>query len=233
MTIAYTSGNHSVATAVSLPEFTAPIPGVNIDYLLAQDFQQLEVNYVPLALNTPHPHYADFLLVSEGEKKDVGGNRVQWTRIYAKIPDVYTEPGGSTVYEFIGFDGFLPNVGLGTDYAFDAPVARQPKAELAQVQITHDFFLVGPGETYETWEDIPLIAVQTYRYVDSSQNVDTKYLTDVPPFLRATVPTKEEYQAMITADEGDTDSFSIVTESNVTRWQGNIFERETRRVKAV
>lgn len=103
MSIAYISGTTwESATACSLPVFTAPIAGVNLDYVLEQDFMIRAVNYLPLALNTPHADYPTFILVEEGPRRDVSGNVFRWTRKYAKVPQTYSQPQGFQ-YAFVGY----------------------------------------------------------------------------------------------------------------------------------
>ena len=100
--IAYVSGSFTVATACSLPEFSAPFPGINIVYLLTQEFMQYVNSYTALALDTPHPDFTDFLLVSEDKQRDMGGGIVRWTRTYAKFPQTYDQPSAFS-YNFIGY----------------------------------------------------------------------------------------------------------------------------------
>jgi hypothetical protein len=101
---AYVDGDFAVAKAVSQPVFEAPFQGVNINYVLRQDFMQFKVSYVPLPLNTPHPDFATFILVAETPQQDCGGGIVRWTRIYAQVPATYSQPQ-SVTYSFIGFYG--------------------------------------------------------------------------------------------------------------------------------
>ena len=87
MNSAYQDGTFTVAKAVTLPVFSAPFPGVNVDYVLTQDWVIDLANYSPLALDTAHPDYPTFKLAQESEKRDLGGGVVQWTRTYWKLPD--------------------------------------------------------------------------------------------------------------------------------------------------
>lgn len=101
----------SVATAVTAAVFSAPFPGVNSLYLLTQDYQQFRDDYSPLALNTAHPEFSDFILCSESPQQDIHGGIVQWTRTYAKVPASRTE-GRSIAYPLPGltFGGTNPLV---------------------------------------------------------------------------------------------------------------------------
>ncbi len=233
MTIAYTSGDHSIATAVSLPEFTAPFEGVNIDYVLTQDFQQLKASYVSTALNTAHPTEADFILVSEGPRKDISGNRWQWTRTYAKVPATYSQPQ-STTYNFIGFYGTF---GVGVTTA----TGRSRENLTVSARVQYDYFLTGIGGTYATPYLIPIIQETRYYaaftgatvnntftdYIGYSQSAAVPQLAyPVPPALTA-YPSREVYEGWITAG-----TEIVAQASQVRRWMGNIIERETIYTKA-
>lgn len=229
------SGNFTVATPCSLPELSQPLLGQPFDYLLKQEFMIGIKNYTPLALNTPHPDFATYFLVSpEPEKKDQSGGMVKWTRTYAQVPASYTEPGGNLNYTIIGFEGVF---GIGvTDIA-----GRPTRPDNLECQLLHDFFLVGPMPLeYQSWEAIPMISATEYVYdyhaINPANNNDffpTTLLTNKPPFNIATIPSRADYEAMILADAEDPTSFSLVAEnSTIERWMGNIYRRTTRKVKA-
>lgn len=235
--LVYVSGDHSAPQPVGLPEFQAPFEHSNVDYLLKQDFQCALNDFAPLALNTPHPDFPEFVLVAESEpKKDVTGGMVKWTRTYAKVPTTFTEPGGNLNYTIIGFAGGAS----GEIGDLTIAVGREPRPKNQECQLTHEFFLVGPDEDYETWEAIPVTPAQTYvldyHALDpgyDNVNFPTTLLRDTPPFGIASVPTRADYETWIAADKADVTSFSIVAEdSTLSRWQGNIYRRTTRRVKA-
>lgn len=223
----YVSGTHTAAVAVSLPTFTAPFPGITAQYVLTQDWM-CEINsFAPLALNTAHPDYPDYKLTGESETRDMSGGMFRWTRTYAQLPESYSEPGGNYAYRFIGLMGGGGPVGEGGVIPF---VLRNPLTLNVPVLITRDFFLVGTGGTVATFEAIPEIGAQRYFNVEwPVPNGDTDWLGRGEGF---TVPTAEEYEEWIAAD-ASSDSFHIVVESSsVSRWMGNFFMRETRRVKA-
>lgn len=70
-------------------------------YILEQDYLQRRDHYERGALDTPHPDEASAYLVHESAPRHFGGDVVQFTRIYATIPEprtdyesyVYTVPG--------------------------------------------------------------------------------------------------------------------------------------------
>lgn len=232
MTIAYRSGDQTIATAVSDPEFSAPLAGVNVNYVLRQKFQQLLANFSALSLNTAHPDYLTYVLVSEDDKRDVTGLVTEWMRTYAQKPAEYNEPGGNYSYNFIGFYGTF-GVNETTVTGRDRFTRSVP------VEIVRTFYLIGditdpdnPAD-YATWQEIPIIPMTRY-YYGSNPNLDVDFLADSPPFTVATIPSRTEYEALIATDAAAAGSFSIVAEpSTVSRWMGNIYMRETRYVKAV
>lgn len=216
--VKYRSGDQTVATAVTLPVFSAPFPGVNIDYVLTQDFQQIINDFVPLALDTAHPDNPDFLLAQESEKRDLGGGVVQWTRTYLKLPAEYVEPRGNYAYNFIGFSGIV-NV---TPTSTEIVTGRLRFTQNVPVQVTRSFF-----NTANPDADIPEVELTRY-YYGSTSTLDVDYLADSPPFTEATTPSRTDYDALVAAA-----AFNLVVEnSTLTRWMGNFWIRETMRIKA-
>ena len=146
------TSKYGTGIPVSLPVFSNPIPGINAPYVLKQDFQHFLDGWQPLALNTPHgvADFADYLLVEESEKQDIGGGVIKWTRTYAKVPEGYVDWENKS-YSFIGFTNttsitapFIPNRGR---------VARQILA-----MVEYDYCLCpgdGVGVTFHdpTWGD--------------------------------------------------------------------------------
>lgn len=211
-------GDYSTAQAVTNPELSAPIAGVNANYLLRQDFMQSLSSFVALALNTPHPTYSTYYLVDESEKVDIGGGLVRWTRTYAQVPASYSEPGGNYAYSFIGFYGqFGINVTQIT--------GRERQTEVVPVRINRDFFLVGPGQIYTDPNDIPTMPEQ--QYYSGSPTLKVNYIGDSPPLQIATTPSRTAYDALVAAG-----SEIVVEASTIFRWMGNIYVRETRYVTA-
>lgn len=83
-------GDHSVATPLNTPEFESPIPRVAAEYLLREKYRMSRNDYEaagPLPLNTPHPDYPTFYLVSESPRRDIGlGSIIDFERTYAAVP---------------------------------------------------------------------------------------------------------------------------------------------------
>lgn len=215
--LVYEDGSYAVASPVTLPQFSAPFAdqGINVDYILTQDWVQNLDDFEPLALDTPHPDYDDFKLASESEKRDLGGGKVQWTRTYAKLPEEFARPNGNVAYNFIGFAGVG---GINTPEASFRPrISRAVPSKLVR-----KFF-----RTSDPLVDIPFIEATSYTF-EAQPNQDVDFLQDNPPFANVTVPTRAEYEALIDADD-----WNIVVEaSRVSVWMGNIYVRETIYIKA-
>jgi hypothetical protein len=219
--VPYASGDFTVATPCSWPVFAAPFKedGINVDYILTQDFMIKGANFARLALDTPHPDYPDFLLVEESEQRDVTGGRVRWTRTYAKLPDDYEKPKGNFQFTFPGFSGLVYGgiVGFG-----GSDEGRLPPAKTVPVIIARAFYLTNDPET-----DIPMFEKFVVTYGGNDLPVD--YVNDNAsnPNFADTTPSRTEYDALKAA--GDR---LIAQDSTWDVWMGNIYVRETFYVKA-
>lgn len=222
----YTDGTYTSAFAVTPLVKQPALPGVKDDLVAAQDFVILRDSYTAAALNTPHADEADpahpvWVLVAEDNKRDLGGDIMQFTRRYARKPDTYSEAQGTISYNFIGFDG---SFGINIPTITGRP--RFVKTVAARAQ--HDFFLVGPEAycDYATPQEIPIIPEQTYYRATSTQTTD--YLNDGPPtFTEASNPSRTDYESWIA-----TGSEIVAQASTLERWQGNIYRRTTIYIKA-
>lgn len=218
--VPYIAGDFTAATPVGLPEFSAPFPGLKYFYVITQKWMQLESQFVPLRLNTEHPSYVDYILVEESPLQDRGGGVVEWTRTYAIVPQSYNEPGGSYNYSFIGFYGvFGINVTNVT--------GRDRYTKSVPVKVQRDFFLVDEavGPLFD-WSQIPIIEAQRYFYA-GTPHLDVDFLADSPPFTTATTPSRSEYLALVAANQ-----YIVAETSRISRWKGNIYQRETLYIKA-
>jgi hypothetical protein len=211
----YQSGDFAVAEEISTPQFSQPFPGVNTSYVLTSEWMQRISDFSPLALDTPHTDYPDYILVEESEVQDQGHGIGKWTRTYAKVPDTYEEPGGTYNYNFVGFYGIF-------GFVTEAVTGRSRFRRTVPVKIERAFYNTDDPET-----DIPIIQAQRYYYA-SNPNLDLSYLADSPPFVEATTPSRSDYEDMISNED-----YIAVEDSRVSRWLGNIFMRETMYIKAL
>lgn len=217
----YTSGDFSLPVAITAPMFSKPFSdsGINIDYVLTQDFQMSLIDYVtngPLALDTPHDNYVDFLLTKEGNIMDIGGGKVKWTRTYAKLPATFSVAGGTYPYTFPAF-----NTG--------ALITGRPPITLTVIsRIQRDFFHQADSTT------IPIIQPQRYvlttfpTYDAISSLFGQPVVQDDTVFSPLTVPSLTDYQAMIAAGDEIVPEASRIT----ANWNGNFHMRETIYLKA-
>lgn len=216
------------AEAQARPVFSAPIPGVNIDYVLKQRFQQQLDDYLPVALNTAHPQFPTYYLVEESEKEYLSGGEVSWTRTYSQVPAQHIEPS-SFQYAFIGFIGRVQYVNGVQEPGSISYRNRFAKTVFTKVQL--DYFLT--DGTSAGISAIPIIQHTRFLLVPSSMQIDADYLAPVGAIINQTVPTVEDYIGWIDADIANPDSFHLVVEdSSISRWMGNIIVRATKFIKA-
>jgi hypothetical protein len=210
-------GNWSSPQIDGPPRFSAPLPNTSALYLLEQDYLCDEISFTPTALNTVSPDFPTYYLVEEGSPQSPGSGVRKWTRKYAKIPDSWTDAGGNYSYNFIGIDS-LPSY----------PTGRNRQVIDAPLRIQRDYYLVGTGGSFATYEALVLantIPQQLYYFtLYQSAYVDklTPVGSDVP-----TTPSGEQYLAWVSSGAEITVDTSVFS-----RWMGNIFVRETRYVKA-
>jgi hypothetical protein len=213
--VRYASGDFSVATPVSLPVFDAPFreDGINIDYVLQQDFMQRLSSFVRLAPDTPHPDYPDFLLVEESDLRDVTGGRVRWTRTYAKVPADYSVSRETFSFTFPGKSGLVTGGVVGYGGSDDG---RLPQSKTVTLTRARAFFL-NPTAT-----DIPILTQFAVTYGTALEPTD--YLNDNAsnPNYNDTAPSRTEYDALVAAAE-----LLVAQDSSRGVWMGNIFMRET------
>jgi len=216
----YTSGDFTVATPLSLPVFDAPFKddGINIDYVLTQEFMQNLVDFEREALDTPHPNYTDFILVSESDLRDAGGGRVRWTRTYAKVPTDFSVARGTYAFTFPGFSGLVTGGIVGYGGSDDG---RVPLDKTVSCTIARAFFL-NPTVT-----DIPVLPQFQVTY--GADERATEYVNDNAsnPLYNDTNPSRTEYDALVAAG-----TLIVAQDSSRDIWMGNIYMRETFYVQA-
>jgi|SRR6185437_15197970 len=226
----YTDGDFTVPNPVTLPVLSAPIQGVNVDYILTQEFVQLEANFTSLPLNTAYPNSAGsspgadfagddsynsagFILVGEGPRQDIGAGVVRWTRRYARIPSTHYDPV-QVSYQFPGFLEFLPLETL----------VRNPFTRSVPGTVEYAYFLAGTNTqaAIQAVETTNYVAAQQYVWPRTfspplpSSSLQVDYLWDL------TTPTLATYASWVSSG-----TITIVPyASQFTRWEGNILRRE-------
>lgn len=201
-----------------------PIDGDPTAQILEQDYQQGIDDFVPLDLNTPHPDFPTFYLIAETEIQNLGAGLGQWTRRYATLPAA-RDDYETFAYRFPGLLGAY-NPPYNQYWVNDPGDGRDPRTDTVNSRLAYEYFLIGPGQTYTAAGDIPIIPAQQYTLV-GNDNVVINYLLAAGVYPDDSTPTKEDYLAMIAAG-----TELVAEDSRVERWQGNIFQRVTRYVKA-
>lgn len=100
-------------------------------------------------------------------------------------------------------------------------------------QITHDYFRVGTGETYATPDLIPITAETRVTDTAGGNTIifSDVMLNDGGGVVYATTPSMTTYLGYVTADASPA-SYSLVYDCDIKRYQSNIWERITRKMKA-
>lgn len=225
----YTDGDFTVVSPVTLPVLSAPIQGVNTDYILTQDFVQLEANFTSLPLNTAYPNSAGsssgadfagddtynsagFILVSEGPRQDIGAGVVRWTRRYAKLPSTHYDPV-QVSYTFPGFLSFDPLETL----------IRNPFTRSVPGVIEYAYFLAGTNtqSAVESLETANAVQAQLFVWPRVTAFPLPNESLQVDYLWESTVPTAAQYGTWVT-----TGSHIVAQPSQFSRWEGNIIRRE-------
>jgi hypothetical protein len=203
--------------------FTYPFEGDDTSAYFDQQYQVKAENFTKAATSSAHGTLAGYYLVGESPTQDVGNGILQWTRRYSKIPSDRNE------YEMFGYNfiGYLGVWGSEEDNVSGRP--RRVQNVLSRLAFT--YFLVdpalasddAPNKKYKLVTSIPLLTAQTYK----SNGIDADFLHNNPPYTSSSTPSRTTYEGWVT---GGTEI--VVEDSGLRRWQGNIWERVTRYVKA-
>lgn len=212
-----TDGNWSIADVDGPERLTAPIPNTEKKYIIEQDMVINVESFTALALNTPHPTFPLYKLVFETPTQPAGCGAVKWTRRYAMIPDSWSEPTGDISYNFIGIG---PTVAV--------PISRIRQVLEVPMRTQRDYFLVGAGGAYAT--EAALVASQTIpQQTYYATLYPTAFVDQISSVLALlpTSPSAETYLGWVISGT------EIAVDTSIfVRWEGNIWCRETRYVKA-
>lgn len=252
MSLLWTDGDWTTASAISGIRRLCPIPGDTIPYIIEQDFVQFSANYSPLAIGAAHATETGYRLAEESQHEALPAGVTKWTRKYVKKPAQWDD-FKTTAYPFIGFYGsYGPNELI--------PTGRARQAFTVQSRIQHDYFVVAAsGGDATSVSSIPIIQAQKYRIVYDGYFMDVDFLGDNPPFSTATVPDRSTYQGWINNAESykwaagtiaydwqhspappDASAITLgtnpgqicIADSEINLWYGDIYERITQFVLA-
>lgn len=242
--IKYCDGDFSVATAIGPVKFDSPFPGVadTVDfygndiqgYLLTQKFMQFLKFFEPLAMNTQHPDYEYYGLVTESPRQEMDGGIYQWTRVYAARP-VNRIEGSTLSYQYPALIGAYTAVG-GAVTPYN--VRSIPQTISSNVKLLYEYFVIGTGaggQVAAQYTDptlVPVIQKQYWYqpiYSGSSYvgNEEVSTLTPVGYSAFPTVPSTDLY--LVNRMSG---AFTLQSEnSQLSRWQGNIWQRVSKLIQ--
>jgi hypothetical protein len=196
------------AVTVGPIEWMAPFAGQTAKIMFRQAFQQDIDSWSPISLNTAHATITTYLLVREDDFSSIGGGQHKWNRYFACTPPQRIEYS-SYAAQFPGINYY----GLG----------RDPLAASSPAKITYDYFLVGAT--------VPTIGQESRCTITGL--LDQPLLGGNLYLGTYGVPNALSYMASITADANSASSYSITAEpQNLSRWEGNFYERRTVNVKA-
>lgn len=128
MSALYLDGVTSTARVRGPKRYLMPIENVraNLD-VFQQDYLQTKEDFNPLPLGSPSPDAPGYYLVQEFAPTDLGGNVLQFTRTYARIPDA------RTAYESYGW--LVPGIGSEAVYS-DVNISSTSSAAGATTLVT-------------------------------------------------------------------------------------------------
>lgn len=101
-----------------------------------------------------------------------------------------------------------------------AGLGRAPRTKAVPCDVVYDYFLPGVSPGIPTKESIPILTPPAV-YDGNNQ------LVDPPDYSAETTPTNTDYLTQVAAG-----SMIVSQDSSLARWQGNIYERITRQVRA-
>lgn len=87
----YYDGNYEIAQQHGLPRNSFAFEQEINTIIMEVDYQQRSNNFSALPLGNVHPTLNTMYLIHETPRQPVGGDVVQWTRFYAKIPETRSE----------------------------------------------------------------------------------------------------------------------------------------------
>ncbi len=244
MRISYDSGDWTSPQKMGDRRRILPIPQIGDIYeAFEQDYTIARSAFAALPFNTESEDVPATYLQSESPAKDLGNEKMSWTRTYYPVPPDWSE-SNTFAPTFPGFPGYIITP------SNTSARGRLPFSPTGGVdsRIYYEYFMVGPGQTYETDADIPLNEVQEFVFTDNptipnQSVVPAAGLNFGTQYWAPTTPTQEEYKTWITnaAANGwatgkvwlaEANPGQYVVQCNKERLVGNIWCRITRAVLA-
>lgn len=187
--------------------------GDTTHFIAAQNYYVLAQSYVAPTLNsTKTVLTVTAYCVGDTTPTPAEAGLVSYTRRWSTIP--------ATNYEPSTYACTLPGI----------DTIRDPVPSTIPARVKSDYYMVGAGLTYTTFDAIPVVVPSV---------VVTSGAVGIPLFSGgfyldgSTTPTASTYQTAIGTDVATPTSYSYVaTTSELVRYAGNIWQRKTLYVKA-
>ena len=171
--------------------------------LYDEDYVQRAEFFEPLPLDTPHPELEGVFLVNESNPTTRSDGLFRWVRTYASVP------GSRTEFEMTGFTFPSYKTTSGSTENLRENFTRSVVAKVVYSYV----------HTTDPANDLTLSRM--FSPVDSSSN-EVDFVAD------DTTPTKESYSADVAAG-----TYIQSNETEVSRWQGNIWQQRNVFVQAL
>lgn len=243
MRSSFNSGDWSTEQKYGDRRRIVPIPQISDIYeAFEQDYTIARASFASTPFNTASPDDATAYLQSESPASDLGNEKMKWTRGYYPIPPDWSE---STTYaaSFPGFPGYIVTP------SNTSVRGRNPFSRLVDCRVYYEYFMVGPGQTYNSDADIPIFRPQDWVFTDNptlmnASVVPAAGLNFGSQYWAPTTPTQEEYKDWIThaaADGwdsgkawlGEANPGQFVVQCSKERLMGNLWARITKAVQAI
>lgn len=168
-----------------------------------EEYVQRADHFTPMALDTPHPEKTDAYLIEESNPSRINGNLFKWVRKFATIPGTRTE-FQSTNFSFPAFKT-------------NSADTSELRANFSETCVAKIFF------SYQLTADpsVDLSFDEKFQPVDASSNACNFVASD-------STPTKATYEGYISAN-----TYIQAHQTKVSRWRGNIWEKQNIKVKAL
>jgi len=109
----------NAVTTIGLPVWETPIPGYDAPIVFRQRFMQTAASFSNATLDTPYsaagsygvPATPTFYLVSEENFSDVRAGLIEWDRVFAAVPDSWSEPE-EYANTYVGYFSSGPGTGF-------------------------------------------------------------------------------------------------------------------------
>ena len=202
-----------------IPDYPFQNTGDPAHVVATQPYYVQALSYAPADLDDTISAFGDTLqCVGDYDisKAEAGG--VTFNRKWANVPEDITTP-------------------TSVAYTFPALLGQRASFTLTVPAITLDeYFLVGAGETYATFDAIPIIQETQATFTSGGPyplSAGNFFLNNGGTGVDTSAPSATAYIALIATDAATPASYSIVVKaSEVERYLGNIFRRRTLKCKA-